>query len=256
VAADRDRDRKGLSGVCPLEFAEVLGPAAMRQPAHDQLVPADQLLAVDRQVDPRLVGAASDDQSPGDQRAGVLWPASGNGQLAEVDVRAIHHVCAPGRAVLAHRGHVSQPRKPWQGLQRGTQAVGQVGLAQKGQVLTQFAQRLPGLQLQRRQDAPLIAEQITQHVHVVAFHVFEQQGRPVAPQATVAQRRHLQPRRDGLGHGFQLTGRPQFADKLAEVAERLAVDLATVVVKQLVNRHGPSPAAAEDSRCRRPMAAG
>ena len=55
--------------------AEIQRAAAMRQPAHDDLVRRDHLLAIDAEVLARLARAARDRQAPGDQRARIARPA-------------------------------------------------------------------------------------------------------------------------------------------------------------------------------------
>ena len=59
VGADGHGHRVGLAGVQAAVFAEVERAAAVRQPAHDELVAREHLLAVDAQVLPRLVRPAA-----------------------------------------------------------------------------------------------------------------------------------------------------------------------------------------------------
>jgi hypothetical protein len=83
--------------------------AAVRQPAHDDLVARQHLLAVDAQVLPRLVRPARDDQAPGDERRHVARPAVLHGQARQVHVRAFpHHLLAGGPRAHGVGRHVPQ----------------------------------------------------------------------------------------------------------------------------------------------------
>jgi hypothetical protein len=75
VGAEGDGDGVALAGMLFTPVPVIEGAAAVREPAHDQLVATDELHAVDAEVLSRLAGSAGDDQGPGDQRAGVSGPA-------------------------------------------------------------------------------------------------------------------------------------------------------------------------------------
>ena len=165
VGTDGDAERKRLARMGLLEIAEIERPAALRQPAHDDLVRADDLLAVDAQVLARFTRAFADDQAPGNQRPGVTRPTGLYGQAREIDVLAFpDHFLAGWRAHLLgrHVEHLLEQRQLVPGV---AQALGrfrflQVGeqladLAQSGRVLLTHAQRHP---LDR-------AKQVGQHRH-------------------------------------------------------------------------------------------
>src|SRR5918999_4066070 len=59
---------------------------SMREPAHDQAVLPDHLLAIDAEVLPRLGRAARHGEAPRDERTSVLRPARLHRQAAEIDV--------------------------------------------------------------------------------------------------------------------------------------------------------------------------
>ena len=75
IGAQRHRHREGLTGMLLLPLLEIQGATAMAEPAHDQLVAANQLLTVDAQVLAFLVGTPGDHQRPGHQRACIAGPA-------------------------------------------------------------------------------------------------------------------------------------------------------------------------------------
>jgi hypothetical protein len=113
VGTERHRHRERLAGFGEREVAEVERAATVGQPAHDDLAPADHLLAVDAQVLAlarigRALRATRDDQPPRDQGAGVIGPAGLNRQCAEVDVGAVEDLLLARRVANAGGLHVPQ----------------------------------------------------------------------------------------------------------------------------------------------------
>ena len=82
--------------------------SSVREPAHDDAVAADDLLAIDAEVLARLQWSARDGESPGDERTRVVRPAGLHRQPAEVDVFALEHHFLRRRAGHAFRRHVEQ----------------------------------------------------------------------------------------------------------------------------------------------------
>src|SRR3989449_11674225 len=68
----------------------------MREPAHDDAISPDHLLAVDAEVLPLLLGAARDGEAPGDERPGVAGPAVLDRQAREIDVVSFAHDLVAG----------------------------------------------------------------------------------------------------------------------------------------------------------------
>ncbi len=97
----RHRVRPILVLLAPL--AEIQRTATVAQPAHDDLVAADDLLPVDAEVLPFLVRALGDSQAPGDQRRGVTRPAVLHRNLRQVDVVTFEDHFLAGR-VLEYLG--------------------------------------------------------------------------------------------------------------------------------------------------------
>ena len=106
IGAQHHRHRIRLARIGERELAEIERAAAMREPAHDQLVAADHLLPVDAEVLARLVRPARDGQAPGDQRPGVARPAGLDRQPRQVDVLAFPHDFLAGRRAHGLRRHV------------------------------------------------------------------------------------------------------------------------------------------------------
>ena len=86
IGPDRHQQREGLAGMCGPEVGEIQRAAAVLQPAHDDPVAVQQLLAVDRDVLPWLTRATRDHQAEGDEPGDVAGPAALDRQAAQVDV--------------------------------------------------------------------------------------------------------------------------------------------------------------------------
>ena len=78
----------------------------MRQPAHDELILANQLLAVNTKILALFVRTARDGQSPGDQRRGIFRPALHDRDFSQINRIAFQHLLLAGRAAQAFGGHV------------------------------------------------------------------------------------------------------------------------------------------------------
>ncbi len=105
VSAERHSHREGFPRVGLLPLLEIQGAAAVAEPAHDQLVAANQLLAVDAQVLTFLVGSPGDYQWPGDQRAGVAGPAGLDGELVEIHRVAFQYLFLAGARAAQFGAH-------------------------------------------------------------------------------------------------------------------------------------------------------
>ena len=108
ISAEGDRDRKRFFGNF-LMVLEIERAAAMREPAHDEAIRPDHLLAVDAEVLALLVRPARHRQAPGDERARITRPASLYRQRAEVDLAAFADELLAGRRRALLRRHVEHP---------------------------------------------------------------------------------------------------------------------------------------------------
>jgi hypothetical protein len=232
VGAYDGGDGEGL-GALALPAPVVLGAATVLEPAHQRLVPADDLQAVDAEVVVVLLaraGAFRDDQRPGDERRRLAGPAGLDRQAAEIDVGALQHdLLARGDAdgLRLHRHDGLHQR---QQLQRLAPAAGRLRLLQEGERLADGAQ-LVRLAIHAPGDALDGAEEVDQHGHVVApsimHDVLEQHGRAALGEQPGLDLRHLQHRRHrrldphqallalepvdevaqgGVGHGIRISG--------------------------------------------------
>ena len=91
-----------------VRFAELHAqrPAALRQPAHDDPVASDNLLAVNAQILPRFMWPFGHHQPPGDRRPGVLRPAVLDWQSRQIHVRPFNHALLTGWPADLLRGHI------------------------------------------------------------------------------------------------------------------------------------------------------
>ncbi|MNC15456.1 hypothetical protein D3C75_632750 [compost metagenome] len=90
IGTQRDGNREAFArmGCAPLLI--IKRAAAMRQPAHDQFVFANQLLAIDTEILTLFMRTARNGQAPGYQRRGIFWPALHNGDTRQIDRLTFH----------------------------------------------------------------------------------------------------------------------------------------------------------------------
>jgi hypothetical protein len=195
VRAERDCDGKRLPRKSPRVVAEVQCAAAMREPAHDRTIRADDLLPIDAQVLARLVRAAGDHQSPGDQRCDVAGPAGLHRQSAKIDRLSLPDLLLTrrrGDLARRHAEHLAQHR---QLLPRVLQAFRGLGFLQVGQQRAHLAQRLHRLFAHAERNTPRRAEQIGQHRKTPAARavrgVLEDQRRSVLAQHAIGDLGHF-----------------------------------------------------------------
>ena len=201
-----------------LPVAVVQGAAAVRQPAHDQLVPADKLHAIDTEILPRFMRTARDHQRPGQQRTRVPRPAGLDGQLIEVHLVTLAQVGATHRVAHQlgpHVQHLAQQRRLVPGV---FQALGGIGLTQVGQQLADFTQGRDILGAHAQSDTLRRAEQIGQYRHAVAARVFKQQGGTTGAQGAIGDLGHFQTRIDLAPDAHQLAAGLERGDKIAQIA--------------------------------------
>ena len=226
VRADRDRDRERRAGMRERVIAEVERAAARVEPAHDHLVARDHLLPVDAEVLPRLVRAARDGESPGDERRDVARPAGLHRKAREVDVGAFpHDVLARCRASLLRRHvHHLQEERP-RVLPRVLEALRRLRLLEEREQLADLAQRRDRILAHAHRDAFRRAEEIAEHRNPMALRPLEQQRRPAGLQDAVADLGHLEPRVDLDRDALQLAALLELREEVAEVGVfHVAVD--------------------------------
>ena len=196
IGADGHQHRKWPVRPGLLPGGIVLGPATVRQPAHDHPVAADHLLAIDGQVLPSLVHAAGDDQAEGDQAPGVLRPAVLDRQAPQVDLVAFVHLFAERGVIDLARCHVRQLRQFRPTVQCLAQRGRPARLFQRSQQLAQFVQRGQRAVADGQLDPATVAEQVAQHRMRRADRLVHQQRRPALAQRAQAQRGAFQHRID------------------------------------------------------------
>ncbi len=96
-----------------LPVAIIQCATAVSEPAHDDLVARQHLLAIDAEVLAFLFRSPCDHQCPGDERRGVFRPAGLDGQFAEVDVVGLDDMLLAGRGLhdlWRHIQHLAEYR--------------------------------------------------------------------------------------------------------------------------------------------------
>ncbi len=221
VGAERHRDRERLAGMRERVIAKIERAAAMREPAHDDAVRPDHLLAIDAEVLPRLVRPARHRQPPGDERPRVARPAGLHGKPRQIDVLALPDGLLARRRGDDLRRHVEhlgeQLAKLGQPLPGIAQSLGRLGLAQRGEQPADVAQRRRVLRAHRQRNAAHGAEEIAEHGHAVTRRALEEDRRAARAQHAIADLRHLQARRDFRRDATQLAERLEPRDEFPQV---------------------------------------
>ena len=225
VAADGDGDGKGAVGMRLAMGAVVKCAAAMGEPAHDDAVFADRLLAVDGDVLPGQARALRDDQPPGDERRDVVRPGVLDGQAGEVNVVARQHGMRAGRRVEHARRHVPDVFGETHFAERLGEVVRRRGFFQIRQLAANRAQpRRLHAHAQRHPFAR--AEQVGKHGITVAAAVgadgvFKEQRRAAVGKDAARDFGDFQMRRDGVMDALQRATAFQQGDEGAQVGTGL-----------------------------------
>jgi hypothetical protein len=216
----------GVAGMRGAMFAVIQRAAAMREPAHDDLVRRNDLLAIDAEVLPRLVRPARDDQAPGDQRRGVARPAGLHRQARQIDRVALPYHLLAGRGTQhlgRHVEHLLQHRQLFPGV---LQSLGRLRFLEIGQQRADFAQAafpvgvgalfaFPGGNAERH--AARCAEQVGQHRDRMSPGLFEEQRRSAGAQHPVGDLGHFQMRINLDRNALEFTQCFQLGDEITQV---------------------------------------
>ena len=223
VGAEGDGERERPAGTGRRELAEVERAAALRQPAHDHLAPADHLLPIDAEVLACAGASASlrparDHQAPGDERADVVGPARLHRQGGEIDLVTLEPDLAAGRSRGCDRPHRPQASAPFvtgdRHRARPLGGSGSLRLASRTPMSRNSA-HLGGAH--RPGDPAGGPEQVGQHRNFVTRRIFEKKCRAAGAQDEVTDRCHLMPRRDWLCDPAQLAIVLQRREKLSQI---------------------------------------
>ncbi len=202
-------------GLLPL--AKIDGTATMIEPAHNQLVFGDLLLAIDAEVLALLVGATGDGEAPGDQRRHIAGPAVLDRDQVEIDrISLLHHLLAGGgrEALGRHVEHLLEDR---QLLHQLLESLGRLGLLEIGEPDPDLTQGVH-IGLAHAHGNPIRGtEQVGQHRHGVAFGIFEQQSRATRTQGAIADLGHLQIGIYLAGDALELSVLFQLRDEITQI---------------------------------------
>ena len=220
VGTNGDGHRVRLAGAQAAMLGKIECPAAVRQPAHDELVARQHLLAVNAQVLPRLVRPPRNHQAPGDERCHVAGPAVLDGQARKVDVLPLPHQFLAGWAAALFGRHVPQGLEQAAHAHHFLETLGRLGLLERRQQFAKGAQPGNAVHSHGAGHALGRAEQVGQYGHGVARGVFKQQRRATGAQHAVAQSGHFQVWRHRLGNAAQVAGVFKLGKEAAEVVRR------------------------------------
>ena len=201
VGADHHRYGERLAGARRAMLAKIQRTAAMRQPAHDDFVARNDLLAVDAEVLPLLLRPARDDQAPGDQRRGISRPAGLHRQSRQIDIGALPHDVLTWRRTHHLGRHVEHLFEHRQFVPGILQTLRRLGFLEVGQQRADFAQAclpvgagavfaFPGGNAKGHPARR--AEQVGQHRNGMPFGFFEKQSRSAGAQHAVGDFGHFQ----------------------------------------------------------------
>ncbi|TLD46046.1 MAG: hypothetical protein FAZ92_01654 [Accumulibacter sp.] len=217
ISPEGNRDRERLAGMLQAVLAEVECATAMRQPAHDQLVRPQHLLAINAEVLACLVRPARHRQAPGDQRRHVARPAPLDRQAAEVDIAALANDLLAWRRRTHARRHVEHLPQHRQLVPGVPETPRWLRFLEVGEQLAHFAQRQHRLLPHPQRHAAGRTEEVRQNGHPVAGRLLEEQCRPAGTQHAIADFGHLEPRVDSDGDPPELAHRFQLRHEIAQV---------------------------------------
>ena len=197
----------------------------MGEPAHDDAVFADGLLAVDGDVLPGQARALRDNQPPSDERRDVVRPGVLDGQAGEVDVVAVNDGVRAGRRVVHARRHVPNVFRQPHFAERFGEIVRRRGLFQIRQLAANRAQPR-WLRAHAQRDPLARAEQVGKHgITVVAAvgadGVFKEQRRAAVGKNAAGDFGDFQMRRRGVIDALQVAPALQQGDEGAQVGTGL-----------------------------------
>ena len=212
---DRDRERLPRPRLAPRPVVESAPP--VREPAHDDPVARDDLLAVDAEVLPAPVRPPGDDEGPGDERPRIVRPAGLYRPRAEVHrITLQHHLPARRGAGLA-RGHREDLPEDGKRLPRLAEVPGRVRLAEEGEELADLAKGLDVLHPHRPRDPAPGPEEVGEHRDPMPRRPLEEKRGAAAAQGPVAHRGHLEAGVDLGPHPHQIAGGLEARDEVPEV---------------------------------------
>ncbi len=239
VGAQCHCNREGPVRVGTREVAEVERAATMGEPAHDDLAPADHLLTIDAQVLPQArrgyrLRPARDRQAPGNQRAGVTWPAGLHRQPGQIDVIAFYNDVLARRAANGRRLHIPYGLEHLQQASRVLETARWLGFLQARQHSAHVTQARQILRAHGQRHPFRGTEQVDQRRNFVTYWMFNQHCRTTSAKYAVSECCHLQPRRYGLDDPSQLASGFELAEEVTQITVfHISVTVSKVKSKDL-----------------------
>ena len=138
IGTQRDGNREAFARMGRAPLLEIQRPTAMGQPAHDELVLANQLLAINAEVLTLFMRPTRHGEAPGDQRCGIVRPALHDGNFGQIHRIAFQHFLLARRTAQAFGGHVQHLLKLRQLVEQVAEPFWRLRLFKKGQQFAHF----------------------------------------------------------------------------------------------------------------------
>ncbi len=184
--------------------------------------PRDHLLPIDAEVLPRArprdaLRSPRHDESPRDQRPGIVGPAGLDRQRAEVDVAALDDMTLTRGATDDARRHVAQRLHHRDQPAGVLEAARRLRFLQRRQQRPDVAQRGDRVLAHAGRDALDGPEQVREQRHRRAGGMLEQQRRSGGAQRAVADLGHFEARRHRRRNALRKAASLQLRDEIAQV---------------------------------------
>ena len=166
----------------------------MWQPAHDDLVAPNDLLAVYAHVLPLLERTTGDDEGPCDQGSGIPRPAGLNWQLTEIDIIMQDFILLARRPADNFGRHIQYLFENRQLVPGIPKTFGNFRLSQRRQQFADIAQRRDRIFAHPQGHPPGRTEQIRQYRDLVPRGFVEYQRRALPDECPMADFGHFQVR--------------------------------------------------------------
>ena len=140
VTAEHNADRERRIRMRETMIAKIERATAMREPAHDEFIAPEYLLAINTEVLPSFMRPFGHDQAPRQQRRDVTRPAVLDRQLCQIDVVTFEDDFMHRRVFFHFRTHVPNRFGHFTQLADFFQPCGRLRLFQIRQQLTNRAQ--------------------------------------------------------------------------------------------------------------------
>ena len=168
----------------------------MGQPAHDGLVGADHLLAINAEILTLLVRPLRYHQGPGDEWGRVPRPAGLDRVAAKIDVSALINDFLTGRMTDDLGRHVEHLTEHGQLVKEVAKALRRLGLFEKSQEAADIPQGMDGFLTHPERHTLRRPKKVRKQRNVIARGLLKEERRPFGLKGTITDLGHLKIRVD------------------------------------------------------------